>query len=185
MKFEKKILKLKGQDKEEYFIDPRSKAHIAQVRTDNRIYINNKFEKLPLIDRQTIIYHERGHSKFKLFRLLSHLIAPVFLAICFFTLLLSLFILIVNFKFNLQIFDIPNVIWFIGIIISILFFISAVIIYWLQEIISDSNAVKKIGKKQVVKAIGTFYLNKKFNLWNDLVLHPPWKLRKKIIEGLD
>ena len=71
------------------------------------------------------------------------------------------------------------------IINSFLLFLGYILIFWLVEIVADSNAIKMMGKKIVIKNIGKVYENKKFNLENDWIMHPPWRIRKKIMENLD
>ena len=71
------------------------------------------------------------------------------------------------------------------IILGLFIFIQFTLINWLSEIIADSNSVKLYGKKVVINTIGKFYQKKKLKIFKDWILHPPWKLRKKIMEELD
>ena len=131
----KKEIILKDGTKQEYFIDSDPKAHIAQVREKRKIYVNKNFEKLPREDKLVTIYHERGHSKFLLFTLLSKFAVPIFGILALIT---FLSIIITGYK--------PiAIILFID---TILMFATYYLIFWLLEIIADANAIKAMGKKR-------------------------------------
>jgi hypothetical protein len=42
-----------------------------------------------------------------------------------------------------------------------------------------------MGKEAVIKTIGKIYEKEKISWWRKNVEHPPWKLRKIIMEELD
>ena len=177
----KKKIKLKNGEVQEYLFDPKFKW-VAEVRRDNKIYVGEKFKELTDIEKQAVITHERGHSKFLLFKTVLNMNG---LAQTFILLSLGLFFIRLSFLINKNLFGISNWLWFPFIILGLFIFVQFTLINWLNEVIADSNSVKLYGKKMVIKTIGKFYENKKLNICKDWILHPPWELRKKIMEKLD
>jgi len=178
----KEILLDKG-DKEVYFIDKRQK-HIAITKRDKRIYVNEAFLRLSNKKKRIVIYHERGHSKFILWKFCFEF-ANSLLLLSLISIIFPLFILLLNLLFKITMFKISNLIWIFFVILGISLFINHVLINWLLEILADANAIKFINKKDVISTIDNIYKEKKKNFWGDNIFHPPWKLRKKIMEKLD
>jgi len=177
-KFEEKKIKLKGRTTQEYFIDP--KGPIAEFKRDKKIYVNKDFLKLSPKEKQVVVYHERGHLKMSNYLFFE--ISNIFLLIFGF----SIAYLIVNSVLKLVGYRIPFDINFsINIFLIIFSLVSICSFRWLSEIICDFNSIRNLGKNQTIKTIGEIYKKEKFHLWNHWVLHPPWKLRKKIMEELD
>lgn len=170
-RYKKMKIKLKGKDREEYFVDSKRKQ-IARVRCDRKIYVNERFEELPLKDKQVIIYHERGHSKFSLWYPITHIIAPFHLTITMLLLFFSLFFLGFGFVLKFNFFGINRIIWLFVFVVGVLNFVAFVTSNYLLEIIADSNAVKKMGKKVVIETIEKVYENKKPEFWSDKIMHP-------------
>ena len=174
-KYNKKIIKLNNGLTEEYFINTNPKAHIAQVKKDKKIYVNKDFDKLSLLSQKVIIYHERGHKTKS--NLIIRRLAIIFEIIFILTIIHLLLYLrlpeqsIISMSKNI-----------ILVMLSLTSFIGFV---WLNEVISDFNSVKNMGKELTIQTIGDIYSKKRFNIWNDWVMHPPWKLRKKIMGELD
>ena len=182
-KYKREKIKLKNEEVQEYFFDPKFKW-VAEVRRDNKLYVGEKFNSLSEIEKQTVIVHERGHSRFLLFRTILNIngIAQTFILL---SVILGLFFIGLSFLINKNLFGISNWLWFSFIILGLFIFVQFTLINWLNEVIADSNSVKLYGKKMVIKTIGKFYENKKLNIFKDWILHPPWELRKKIMEKLD
>lgn len=146
---------------------------IAIAKFDNTMCVNNKFLKLPVDEQEVIIYHERGHLNFVLWKYSGYLRAGLLTASVFSVLFPLLTLLNVSF---------PIWIFLLG---GSIFFISFIAVYWLLEVIADANAVKHVGKEKIIKTIEKQYLSKKPNFIADNIFHPPWKLRKRIMEELD
>ena len=182
-KYSKEKIKLKNGESQEYYIDSKFKW-VAEVRRDDKIYIGNGFRELKDIEKQAVITHERGHLKFVLFKTILKLngFAQTFSLLSIF---LGLFFIALNFIVPINLFNISNWLWISIIILGLFIFIQFTLINWLSEIIADSNSVKLYGKRAVINTIGKFYQNKKLKIFKDWILHPPWKLRKKIMEELD
>jgi len=178
-KLEEATLKLGKYKSQKYLIDPHPKAHIAQVKKDRRIYVNMEFLKLSKKEQLAIIYHERGHSNFILFKWVNLLQSFYFPLSLLFTLigLMSLMLYSLSRSFL--------VIGFALMLVGILLFLGFVFLFWLVEVIADSNAVKIFGKEQVIKTVEKQYLNKRIGWWRRNIEHPPWKLRKRIMLELD
>jgi len=177
LKFEKKIIQLKKELKQEFYIDP-SQKHIAETRSDKKIYVNPKFLKLPLSEQKIIIYHERGHSKFKLFNFVGtltsySLLLCIFLFFCSLVLLLFLNKQLDSLFFGVALFS-----------FTIFFFTIYITLNWLIEILADLNAIKNIEKRIFLKVLNKIYQKNDFS-WLNGILHPPLKLREKIIKELD
>ncbi len=96
-----------------------------------------------------------------------------------------IFILLVNSIFNTNIFKISNWIWIFFIGLGGLLFVAHVLINWLLEILADANSIKFMNKKEVVSTIEKVYKEKKHHFLGDNISHPPWRLRKRIMEKLD
>ena len=183
-KFEKRTIKLPNGAFEEYFINPKQKTIAMTRKLDRKIYVNNDFENLSKKKKDTIILHERGHSNFWLWRISLEL-GGILLSLAFIFIFFSLFFITFNLTLKIKIFGFGNLLWIMFILIGLINFLGFVLINWLLEIIADLNSIKNIRKQFVIKTIGEFYENKKFNLWNDLILHPPWKLRKRLMNEFD
>jgi len=179
--YERKVITLKNGLKQEYFLD--SSIYIPLTR-DGKIFVNEKrFNKLKLNEQRAIIYHERGHLKKTniLFLELSNY---------FFILLLIGIIFMIEALFLLIIYILSKcfplmIIFFLGISFFLVGFLGVLTFRWMSEIMCDFNAVKNMGKSSIINALKKAYENKKFELWRDLVAHPPHKLRISIIKELD
>lgn len=183
--FIRKTIKLLTEKEQEYFIDPNPDAHIAEVRNPNKkICVNNRFENLSNNEKLAVIYHELGHSKFKRYDFFSE-IANIFLTFSVLLILFSFFFLIFNFIFNISLFNLSSLIWFIFILCGICFFFFYMFVFWFLEIIADINSCARIDKKHLIKIIENEYSSKKIGFWRRNIIHPPWRLRKKIMDGLD
>lgn len=178
--------------REEVLIDKKQK-HIALAKTsDKRIYVNKEFLNKTKKQQKAIVYHERGHSKFILFRL-SYQIADIFCILFLLSLIISaLTFIFFSIVYLLGVFYTQLIInWnylFYGVATLFISFTNLLIysfINWLIEIIADFNSKKNVGIENFKNSIITYYQEKEFNLWNDWIKHPPWKLREKIMEGLD
>jgi len=183
--FQRKEIMLLDRTKQEYFIDPAPKSFIAEVRNNNtKICVNKKFEKLSINQKLAIIYHELGHLRFKLYNFFRE-IANIF---SYFSILLTFifaFFLVIDLIFKINLFNISKVICLVMVLLGIIFFSLSMFIYWFLEIIADINSSARINKKYLIKLIEGEYTGKKISFWRRNILHPPWKLRKKIMEKFD
>lgn len=183
IEYKRTILILRDGEKQDIYFDPKFKG-LAEVRRDKKIYVSKKFFNLKKNQKVGIIYHERGHSNFCLWKTIMN-ICPFFLSIGLTLMFFSLLSLILNYLLNFRIFNISNVIWIILLVCALMNLFSYVMFMWFLEILADANSTKKVNKVTMIHTIGNFYKKKKLNPFGDWVLHPPWKLRKKIIEELD
>jgi len=181
--YPKEIIKLKNGRSQEYYLDSKFKW-VAEVRRDDKIYVGDGFKELTNTEKQAVISHERGHLNFKLFKTILN-INGLSQTLSLLSVFLGLFFIAINLIVSIKLFNISNWLWISVIILGLFIFVQFTLINWLNEIIADSNSVKLHGKKLVIKTIGKFYQNKKLKIFKDWILHPPWKLRKKIMEELD
>ncbi len=160
----KRIIKLINSKEQEVHIDPTIKIASFKI---NKIYVNPEFFKLPLIEQKVIIYHEKFHKSI-IGRFLG------FLAMLFSAFFLISLIKLLPIKIlDLIIFN-----------TSLLTGIIALLFFWINEILADYNAIRKMGATNTLKTIKKIYSKKKINWFDDYIIHPPLKLRLKIIEML-
>jgi len=184
-KITEKKIKLLNKEFQRYFVDENPKAHIAITKKkDKQIYVNASFEQLTKNQKLAIIYHEIGHSRFILWKPLLEF-AGVLLSISFLTFFLPVFFLILNYLYSFNIFNVPNLIWFISLALGLIIFGVHILFYWFLEIIADINSISKMDKKYLIKLIEKEYSSNKRSFWDKYITHPPWELRKKIMEGIE
>ncbi len=179
-----KEIKLLNKESQKYFLDKSPKAPIAITKKkDKQIYVNSSFEGLKKNEKLSIIYHELGHSKFILWKPFLEF-AGILLSISILITFFPFFFLILNYYFSFSMFNISNLIWLIFIILGLLIFSVHATFYWLLEIIADVNSIGKVDKKYLIRLIEKEYSSNKINFWGKYITHPPWKLRKKIMETI-
>lgn len=151
-----------------YKIDKKQK-HIAR-NTGKHIVVNQEFLNETDEHKKTIYYHEKGHSFW--FNKIVHYFSVflIILLLGFLTYLFSAFI-----KKDLDLAIISGISLFSS-------FIAYVLSRYLIEIICDFNAVKNMGVKNFNGAIIYYY---KTHNKVDLVNHPYWKWRQRIIGDLN
>ncbi len=157
-----------------YFIREKVSG-IGGVCRGNKIYVGKQFEELPREEQLALIYHERGHLNFRLFK---------------WTRIIQLFSFLVSF---LCIFLTPpkNITYsLIDLIIDSIiigtWLICFALFNWFLEIVADLNAIWNIDKKYQISLLKRLYRRK--DLLDNLIsclAHPPLKLRIKIMEALD
>ena len=177
------IWELLDKKVQEYFIDESKKVHGAEVRADNKIYVESNFERLPRNEQLAIIYHERGHSNFKLLSWIK-LIQPfqlILFVLLFFMAIIYILIAVLTRK-PLGVFGIFGGIF---LLFSIVEFVSFMFFNWLLEVIADLNSTKNIDKKILISQLKSLYARKDIGFWRRYIDHPPIKLRIKIMEAFD
>ena len=193
--FPEKRVALNNRDFEWVFLNKKQK-HIATTQLkDKRIYVNKSFfDKERAKEKQkTIIYHERGHSHFLLWRPLSYLaiifkfIFLVFLIFSLFTFVYIGILYLLGVVYQSFFININYIFYGLTLLsLSIINLLVITVISWMLEVIADFNAVKNMGKENFNDSVIHYYKEEKeFNLWNDWIIHPPWKLRKRIMDELD
>lgn len=195
-----KDFELKGGLTQRIFINP--KQEMIALSNGKKISVNNNFFKFSKDQQISAIYHERGHLK-KWNKIINN-VSNIFYLI----LGLSLALLIIRFCFS----PLITTLNFLNIQISpnfpmnykqiIYFFIIGIVgaipSKWLVEIYCDFNAVKNTDKEIYISALRKVHtLNKiKRNIFrrsiyyipnklDEIILHPPLKLRIKLLEELD
>jgi len=182
---EEKEIKLLSGGFQKYYLDKNPKAPIAITKKkDKQIYVNDSFEGLKKNEKLSIIYHEIGHSKFILWKPFLEF-AGILLSISVLITFFPIMFLILNYSFSFNIFNIPNLIWLIFLILGLIIFSVHTAFYWFLEIIADVNSIAKIDKKYLIKLIEKEYSSNKRNFWDKYITHPSWKLRKKIMEAFE
>src|SRR3989344_554527 len=180
-----KRLELSRGEIQSYYLDENPKANIAEYRKkEKKICVNKKFEELPKKEKIAILYHERGHSNFYLWRFF-HEIGQFFYSFSLIFSGFSILLILVNLITNDLIFEIPNLIWIIMFISGLFFFIGFVSINYLLESIADIYSVLKTKDKTLIKVIKRDYDGSNKKSWRDkYILHPSPNLREKIIEKI-
>jgi hypothetical protein len=179
-----KRLRLSKGEVQEYYIDENPKVQIAETRAkDKKIYVNKRFENLPEKEKVAILYHERGHSNFLLWKCFKEVSSWFFsFGLIFFG--MSIILLLVNLTTKYLIFDIPNLIWIVGIIIGLFLFVGFISITYLLENIADIYSISKTNNKTLIEVIKKEYANRNKSGWSKYILHPSPKLRDKIAESI-
>lgn len=184
VKFENipKEMELLYGEKQKYFLDKNPKAMIAVTkRQDKKIYVNDKFEELSEREKIAILYHERGHSNFYLWKFFFEL-KEFFFSLSILFLFFPLILIFIN-KLDILIFQIPNLFWILSIIFGFSFFVFFVSINYLLEIIADIYSASKTKDETLIKCINDEYKRRnKKSWWAKYITHPSPKLRKKIIK---
>ena len=180
-----KKLELSKGEIQSYYLDENPKANIAEYRKkEKKICVNKKFEELPKKEKIAILYHERGHSNFYLWRFF-HEIGQFFYSFSLIFSGFSILLILVNLITNDLIFEIPNLIWIIMFISGLFFFIGFVSINYLLESIADIYSVLKTKDKTLIKVIKREYDGRNKKSWRDkYILHPSPNLREKIMEKI-
>jgi len=179
-----KKLELSKGEIQSYYLDENPKANIAEYRRkDKKICVNKKFEELPKKEKIAILYHERGHSNFYLWRLF-HEVGQFFYSFSLIFIIFPTLLFLTNQLTNSLIFNIPNLIWVIFFLLGIFLFAGFVSINYLLESIADIYSVLKTKDKNLIKVIKREYdrSNKK-SWWAKHILHPSPNLREKIMES--
>ncbi len=170
-----------------------------------KVFVGKDFLKLNSDEQMAIIYHERGHFKksiniiqrfFNLFLFLSEFAVFLLFVSGIAKLLFLLKIVPATFLFNNLYFQFTNTF----IIILIIGLIGTMLSSWLIELYCDFNALKNTNKEVLISAMKRGYkyqairMNKKLSsrlfwfapiLFSKIILHPPHKLRFKLISELD
>jgi len=182
-KFKSGKIELLDKKSQEYFIDKSNKVHGAEVRSDNKIYVESNFEKLSRNEQLAIIYHERGHSNFKLLNWIK-LIQPfqlILFVLLFFMALMYILIAIIT----RRPFGVFGIFGGVFLLFSIGEFVGFMFFNWLLEIIADLNSIKNIDKKVLVSQLKSLYGKKDLGFLRKYIDHPPINLRIKIMEAFD
>jgi len=180
-----KKLELSKGEIQEYCMDENPKANFAEYRKkEKKICVNSKFEKLPKKEKIAILYHERGHSNFYLWRLF-HEIGQFFYSFSLIFIVFSIILFLVNQLANNLIFNIPNLIWGIFFLSGIFLFFGFMSINYLLESIADIYAISKMRDLTLIKGIKRLYekdaKENKITFWRKYILHPSPNMREKIM----
>lgn len=176
-----KKLKLSKGEVQDYFIDENPKANFAEYRKEKKqICVNKRFETLSEREKVAILYHERGHSNFYLWKLFHEMGQFFFCISVSFFMFPGLFILI-NMIAKIKLFNVSNLIWIILMISGIFYFGFFIGINYLLESIADIYSVAKTNDKTLINIVKREYKDKK-SWWDKYILHPSPDLREDIIE---
>lgn len=178
-----KKLELSKGEIQEYYIDENPKSQIAETRKkDKKIYVNKRFENLPKNEKIAILYHERGHSSFYLWKFF-HEVGQFFFAFSLIFLIFPILLLLVNIATNNLIFNLSNFIWVIAIFVGLFLFVGFISINYLLESIADIYSVTKTRNTILIKCIKDLYNQKenKKTWWEKYILHPSPNTREKIM----
>lgn len=180
---ERRSFKLKDGTEQEVYINP--KVPVAVTKTNGQIHVSPEFFTLNDDEQNVVMHHEIGHLKSnKLLFLMSRLSIILFGANATYALVRLIFDIM-----NLRLVVYLNMTAVLILIPT--FLILSAVFTWLLEINCDANAVKNMGKYLTARTIEKIYTTRRFrwfwqkwefHLWSNLILHPPLRLRIKIIE---
>jgi Zn-dependent protease with chaperone function len=195
-----KKIKLNNNLTQEILINPKQKMIASS--NGKTITVNDNFFKFSNEQQISAIYHERGHLK-KSNKLINcvanifHLIFGISLALLIFKFAfpyLSKILLLMNINSSLDV----HLSYLQIIYLSIGGFIGSLFSKWLVELYCDFNAIKNTSKgvyistlkdvkrynnikiKLILKIL--YYIPNKFD---EIILHPPIRLRTKLLNELD
>ena len=94
--------------------------------------------------------------------------------------------LIFNQFLNTLLFEVPNLVWILFIIISCLSFSIFILINYFLEIIADIYSVAKTNNRTLINCVNRLYNDKenKKTFWDKYILHPSSNIREKITEQI-